>query len=482
MAGSALRALARRWDLLDPPTEVHVCQAETCRSRGAKAVLAEIEELGAMVSARCSVRETGCLGYCSEGPAALVIKHDGAGDPCDPFPPPTRRVHVKIESLDATVRVVHDATGEKPEPKGEAQARFAMLLAARAREQARGALRWNTALRGLADEAAQRPALRAELEELMGLAGYPLGVDAAMPRSIHLYSQWSLESVTPVSKHSAVFHLRSTDPKRGTPHPRGRGRTPTMVTWHTTMLAEVGPNDEGPLPYIERDYTPVSSAKEWEHGTVDLLIKLYQDGAATSWLHRAAPARVWLSRPQRTLNVPTLTAGDDSSGFQPASVLLMLAGTGVVALPQVLHHRDPQRKLGMSTARGNQLRVPIDALLSFRDDDVLHLPYIADCCRQGTERGLRRCTLLLTPASAAGPPHFADAAGGDGDEAARELRGLANATILQSRITPSIVADAIARMPPPCRVVVSGPDGFNTAARSMLSRLVDDDQVTVLSA
>mgnify|MGYP002832821885 CR=1 FL=1 len=53
-----------------------------------------------------------------------------------------------------------------------------------------------------------------------------------------------------------------------------------------TLLAEVGANSEGPLPWIERDYTPVSSAKEWETGKCDLLVKVYPDGAATSWLHR----------------------------------------------------------------------------------------------------------------------------------------------------------------------------------------------------
>ena len=68
------------------------------------------------------------------------------------------------------------------------------------------------------------------------------------------------------------------------------------MTWHTTLLAEVGPNDEGPLPWIERDYTPISSAKDWEAGRCDILIKVYPDGACTSWRYRAAPARVWLSK------------------------------------------------------------------------------------------------------------------------------------------------------------------------------------------
>ena len=80
----------------------------------------------------------------------------------------------------------------------------------------------------------------------------------------------------------------------------------------------MGANDEGPLPWIERDYTPISSAKEWEAGKVDLLVKFYADGAATSWLRRAlvpsvtsAPrlgARVWLSQPVRTLSLPSLVA------------------------------------------------------------------------------------------------------------------------------------------------------------------------------
>ena len=70
---------------------------------------------------------------------------------------------------------------------------------------------------------------------------------------------WSLVRVTPVSKHSAIFGFESKDRKRGTPHPRGNGRLPQPATWHTTLLAEVGRNGEGPLPWVERDYTPIST-------------------------------------------------------------------------------------------------------------------------------------------------------------------------------------------------------------------------------
>ena len=45
-----------------------------------------------------------------------------------------------------------------------------------------------------------------------------------------------------------------------------------------TLLAEVGPNAEGPLPWVEREYTPVSSAKQWELGKCELLVKVYPGG------------------------------------------------------------------------------------------------------------------------------------------------------------------------------------------------------------
>ena len=106
------------------------------------------------------------------------------------------------------------------------------------------------------------------------------------------------------------------------------------VTWHTTLLAEVGPNAEWPLPWVERDYTPVSSAKEWEQGRCELLIKVYRDGAGTAWLHRQGPETIWMSKPHTTLHVPGLVAPGEGA-FRPASVLLLLAGTGAVALPQV---------------------------------------------------------------------------------------------------------------------------------------------------
>jgi len=116
------------------------------------------------------------------------------------------------------------------------------------------------------------------------------------------------------------------------------------------------------------------------------------------------------------MEVPSSSQG---GAFQPASVLLLLAGTGVVALPQILHHRDPYGKVGIPTKRKQeQLHIPIDMILSCRSDDVLLLPEIKHYCQEANDfvasrravgeepqeqeemppvtKGLRHCTLLLT--------------------------------------------------------------------------------------
>mmetsp|Transcript_8666 Transcript_8666/g.27496 ORF Transcript_8666/g.27496 Transcript_8666/m.27496 type:complete len:453 (-) Transcript_8666:489-1847(-) len=302
--------------------EIHVCHAGTCRARGAEAVLAEIEELVSEVGGRCKVRQSGCLGYCSEAPNAIILERGARR--LDP----NTRVFTRIRTLDASAKVVERATGMRPPLEGAGTSeRLASLRATRARQHAISVSKWNTALHGLAEQTAVKPALRSELSTLLRKAGFPEGVCAnrsgqAMPSAIANYSQWSLESVTPVSRHSALFAFTSSDLKRGTPHPRGRGRMAEPVTWHTTLLAEVGSNAEGPLPWVERDYTPVSSAKEWEQGRCEMLIKVYADGAATAWLHSASPQRVWLSLPQRTLRVPGLVS--EGRAFRPSSVLLLL--------------------------------------------------------------------------------------------------------------------------------------------------------------
>lgn len=504
--------------------ELHVCQERSCRRRGSETTLAEIEALAGGLG--CTVAPSGCLGYCDRGPTVVVVHPPGPCDPCDPFPSRVQAAHTRVGSLERSAEVVASAAGVRPDAlqSGGAGGRdptLARLRQRRARQAARDALHWNRALAGLqaeaeaAAEAAHGPALRRELAELLRMAGFPEGPphvpgsSAAsappLPERVDSYTEWTVESVTPVSRHSAVYRLLSSDRKRGTPHPRGGGRPrPAPSTWHTVLLAAVGPNNgEGPLPWVERDYTPTSSAAEWELGRAELLVKIYPQGRATQWLAESAPAApAWaqqvppavlrLSRPVRTLVVPELTA-EVGQGFQPAGVLLLLAGTGVVALPQLMAHRDPVRLLGMGTPRRERLGVPIDALLSFSEDDVLLVPEVAAWCSQGLEaeggcwRGLRRCTMVLTArddAARGSQVPFPQCATGDAAEAEATLGGLPNVRMSRGgRLSVAAVAEAVGRMPRPCRAVVSGPGGFNAAARRMLTDAgLGAECVTVLAA
>ena len=476
-------------------TEILVCQSGTCRRHGSEAVLMEIEELvGATGASDCRVEASGCLGLCRKAPNAVVVKKSGQEED-----------FTRLNSLDRTVEVVKSATGRAPPISDPGlQARLHGVRAVRARQEALSIYRWNSALRALQDQfsasSSNTRTLR-ELEEVCGKISSKAGFGEAnrdfsfkypshMPVKIEEYSQWTLIDVSIVSRHTAVFHFVSSDLKRGTPHPRGSGRRPpSPVTWHTTILAEVGPNKEGPLPWIERDYTPISSAKDWENGKCDLLIKIYEDGAATSWMHRITKSlnhspSIWMSKPIKTLEVPGLVVRKSDSFF-PSSVLLVLGGTGVVALPQVLYHRNPQLKLGISTPLRSQLRIPIDLILSCREDDVLMLPEVVQFCKEsqsGVEKGLRNCTLLLTDANSR-INTFPFTTPTPSVQHIEELASMENAQVIRSRLKLEIVIESLSKMPQPCRVVVSGPAGFNTAAREMLKEAnVPDANLTILES
>jgi len=532
-------------------SSILVCQAGSCLRKGSQAVLAEIEELANAVGGHCNVKGSGCLGLCNQAPNAVVLhqrsrrqRHRRQRQAQE------ERYFTRLHSLTASAAVVTEATGQKPPlDDPDTQARLAGVRAFRARQQAIAVYRWNAALQATEEElstfalksqASQSINSKKELEvrkiyrQLWSKVGFPAGAprsnDTAIPTEIHNYVPWLLEKVTVVSSHSAVFHFRTKDRKRGTPHPRGGGKPPPApVTWHTTMLAHLGWNthEEGPLPWIERDYTPISGAKEWESGRCDLLVKIYQDGAATSWLQRQAQpllqhqskatsssatddvpsCQVWLSQPVPTLSVPYLVPSDQGTDdpdvvFRPASVLLLLAGTGIVALAQILHCREPTTKLGIATRTWQKLQVPLDLVFSTREDDILMLPEITAQSRRGSEaaghrQGIRQCTLLLTrrqtsrisqdetPTNNACPfPDFSACDTHPKDDSLEQFQSLPNARMMNNtRLNPTLVADSVSRMPAPCRIVVSGPSGFNMAAREMLRDMgVEDDTITVLEA
>lgn len=313
-------------------------------------------------------------------------------------------------------------------------------------------------------------------------------VPARKEPQIQNYALWHLDSVTPVSKHSAIYHFRSDDERRGTPIARGRRKRIQWVkTWHTTMLAHVGEeaNTEGPLPWVERDYTPISTAHDWEEGRCDILIKIYleSEGLGTSWLHRisaqldgAAQEKptVWLSKPMKTMSVPSLSVEDKHVNRKHLSVLLLVAGTGVVAVPQVLHHAHQATCFDLN--KTPPITSPVSVIYSCRRDDVLLASELATWCKEGM---LQRCVVLTTETQASNHP-FPEAGG-------TNLTGifsdLPNVVCVESRVSVDLLRDELAKLETPRRIVVSGPDTFNGAAKRMLEQLgVEAEAITILSA
>ena len=178
----------------DDVDEIHVCLARTCASRGSEAVLAEIEELAAAVGG-CEVYGIGCLGACSEAPNALV-RMRSTGDW-----PGQSKVHMRINSLEASVEVVKQATGKKvPLQEPEVKERLKKLRADRALKQALAVYHWSAALSWGLD--ADDPEVT---KAILGKAGFPgwdlQGAGAAvMPAEIENYVLWSVEEVVPVSR------------------------------------------------------------------------------------------------------------------------------------------------------------------------------------------------------------------------------------------------------------------------------------------
>ena len=532
---------------------IHVCHAGSCARAGAAAVLLEIEALAS--DATCDVRASGCLGACGRAPNAHAIRRGGDErlftrvDDADKSADVVRFVTGRDVDLDAVANGSRLAAARRMRRRRRARdvGKWNAALSG-LDEEARDAekdewleLRFELAQlccsAGQCERALEHlgemetviggdhPAVvierakalsklgrEKEIKELKSFASNRLvssqlsvymreasKVEEAMPRRVDGYALWTLRAVTPVSRHSALYHLTSDDRARGTPFTRGRGRTAWHKTWHTTLLATVGANEEGPLPWIERDYTPVSTWREWEAGHCKLLIKVYRDGRATSWLRQQSiGTRLWLSQPRKTLGVPSLTtdfANLSSSERHHDAIVLVLGGTGVVAAPQVLHHTDQLTcfRTGKAGRAIVPLTSPVSLIYACRHDDVLLLQELTAWCRSagvapsGGAR-LARCTIAVSPAqtrddeaNASSPftsaPSMMDALD--------NLRDLPNVRVIQSRVTQELIRGEIAEenVHGKVRVVVSGPEGFNLAMKAMLHVAgVAEDSITILEA
>eukprot|EP00746_Dinoflagellata_sp_MGD_P128980 gnl/MRDRNA2_/MRDRNA2_63255_c0_seq1.p1 gnl/MRDRNA2_/MRDRNA2_63255_c0~~gnl/MRDRNA2_/MRDRNA2_63255_c0_seq1.p1 ORF type:complete len:473 (+),score=86.36 gnl/MRDRNA2_/MRDRNA2_63255_c0_seq1:102-1520(+) len=462
------------------PVEIRVCQGGSCRRAGSKAVLLEIEEL-AKALGDCEVRPSRCVKACRKAPNAIVVRgHE-------------KLKCTRIKDLQKSAAMVQQATGRAPKLDDPALVRrLAGARELRIEEQSKA----DSKKRKKKDKKKKKERKQKETgkkeskkkkhkkRRRSSSSSSQLTITSSSETTISSrscksegklrmdnYAKWRMESVTNVSKHSAIFRFSSKDSKRGTPNQRG---IQSPKTWHTTLLANVGANSEGPSPWIERDYTPISSWKEWVQGRCDILIKIYSQGLATSWLHKTQPGcDMWFSRPVKTLDVPSLVPDLNDTAFKsPASVLLVLGGTGIVAAAQVLHHADRAASLGPTPV----MTSPISLIYSCRRDDVLMIKDLIGWCNAGQ---LERCTLTLTQPEAGMVPPFPDIEDAD----LSELASLTNARVVFSSISQEILGGEVELLKSPCRVLVSGPASFNAEVKDMLSdRGVGPDEITLLTA
>ncbi len=288
------------------------------------------------------------------------------------------------------------------------------------------------------------------------------------------FATWTLERVEPVSRWTAVYHLRSDDPRRGAVHARGRGRTSWRKLWHTTLLAAVGANGEGPLPYIERDYTAISTAQEWAAGRCKLLVKIYPNGKATQWIarHLHGPgSAVQLSVPATTLRVPSLVPEKAGRFSAPAGVLVLSGGTGIAPLVQILQ-------------TFGSLSTPLVCFHSCRADDVVLLAELDGLCsaRGGSAAATTRVTVCITPASTEqdGATFVVPPAADPLVEQSHAWRSL---QFHRGRTSEASLTAALRELPAPCRGVITGPEAFNAHFSSLLTKLgLPRENQTVLEA
>ena len=174
------------------------------------------------------------------------------------------------------------------------------------------------------------------------------------------------------------------------------------------------------------------------------------------------------------MHVPSLTTGTQNINRKHESVLLIVAGTGVVAVPQIMHHAS------METCFGGRppVKGPVSVIYSCRRDDALLISEMANWCRDGF---IQRCVVAITDPkpSAAVFPYIKDV-----DVEASFGEKIPNASsIIKGRLSVNILQAEQKKLKEPLRVVITGPEGFNGAVRSMLEQIgVGLDAITILSA
>eukprot|EP00927_Polykrikos_kofoidii_P009036 TRINITY_DN13753_c0_g1_i1.p1 TRINITY_DN13753_c0_g1~~TRINITY_DN13753_c0_g1_i1.p1 ORF type:complete len:702 (+),score=110.47 TRINITY_DN13753_c0_g1_i1:38-2143(+) len=144
--------------------------------------------------------------------------------------------------------------------------------------------------------------------------------------------QWKVVEIVGVSFDTCLYRLENSPP--AVPHPYHRH------AWHVSVRFGAS----------SRDYTPLSSAEDWEQGRLDLLVKTYVDGEVSKKFATLQPFSVsqgacWatVTVPKLTLTFPSLVESPQSQKQQRIEattsvrhVGLVVGGTGVVPALQIL--------------------------------------------------------------------------------------------------------------------------------------------------
>ena len=590
---------------------IYVCTVGSCHRAASEAVLLDLEELCKLAARNCAsqlqprVVPSGCLGYCSQAPNALLVlpRDDGsaAGDG-EEF------IFTRLSTRRATAELVLVATGAVQRPdddcvtaerandeaaerllqeaaSGDEAPRAARARQLRAITAAAAEKRWNSAARLalevcggdaaacphsedvsrycsllyaagawaaahlvfaaqlsrappapnrlrvwaaagaarclvhlgagsdatallLAEQAALRavacqptaetePLLhmlsstRSRLSALLRAQDARRGAGAAQlapPPVPDGYERWQVVAVEPVSAWSFTLTARAPPLPRYAGSSAARRQVATSL-WHVMALAEKAARPgEGPLPLLERQYTPVSSMEDWAQGHVTLLVRLYPAGAVSPWLARLAAEPPAARAGARTLllgsPLPTVTSDDpaaSAAAAPPGPVLLAVGGTASTVALQLL-----------SCARHAWSAQPCCVIYSCRADDVLLLPQLeAAAAARGVPTRIR---VHCTPAAPGQEQPFPAAAPHSGSG----QQELPHCMVHAGRVTAQVVAEELAALQPrksaaetrrrqrraaaDVWALVCGPQGFvQTIQAALLDAGLPRARITVLA-
>ena len=213
------------------------------------------------------------------------------------------------------------------------------------------------------------------------------------------YERWQVLSMEPLSSWSFTITAQAPPLSVFRTAATRRERVHTSL-WHVIALAELLRPMEGPLPLLEREYTPISSAEDWALGRVTLLVRLYPGATVTPWLARlatelpntrAGAGTLLLGNPLST--VPDDDQASNAAAKVPGPVLIACGGTGITVALQLITCR-----------RHAWSGQPCSVIYSCRSDDVLLLPQLESAA--AGRSAATRIRVQCTPAVQGQDPPF----------------------------------------------------------------------------